>query len=104
MLSKALFIWEIAVMRGRRLRQIEDNQAPSKQGRALRILIGLALAANLLAGTANALTANAPGEAAPPNMRAIITANLQRPDLDPTVPAAYSGAVPGAKQTPGAMP
>lgn len=82
-------------MRGRRLRQIEDNQAPSKQGRALRILIGLALAANLLAGTANALTANAPGEAAPPNLRAIITANLQRPDLDPTVPAAYSGAVPG---------
>jgi hypothetical protein len=61
----------------------------------MRILIGLTLAANLIACPANAVTASAAGEGAPPNMRAIITANLQRPDPDPEVPTRYSGAVAG---------
>jgi len=62
---------------------------------AMGILIGLALAANLVACPAKAQSANGAGEGAPPNMRAIITANLQRPDPDPEVPAAFSGAVAG---------
>jgi hypothetical protein len=79
-------------MSARPLSELEDK--PSKAGRP-RVLIGLALAANLAACPAQAVTADASGEEAPPNMRAIIAANLQRPDPDPTVPAAYSGAVPG---------
>jgi hypothetical protein len=62
---------------------------PSKAGRAL---VGLALACHL-AGAAQAQTADV--SEAPPNMRAIIAANLQKPDPDPTVPAAFSGVVPG---------
>ena len=65
---------------------------PSKAG---RVLVGLALAAGLVAGAAHAQTTVPPGDQAPPNMRAIIAADLQRPDPDPMVPAAYNGAVPG---------
>lgn len=70
---------------------VELGAKPCKAG---RILIGLALAGNLLASTAHAQTADAAG-GAPPNMRSIIAANLQRPDPDPMVPAAYSGAIKG---------
>ncbi len=60
------------------------------------LLITLALAANIVTCSAHAQTPNAAGAAAPPrNMRALIAANLQRPDPDPTKPAAYSGAVSG---------
>ena len=62
--------------------------------KAGRVLVGLALAGNLVTGTARSQTADVAG-GAPPNMRAIIAANLQRPDPVPMVPAAYSGAFKG---------
>lgn len=57
----------------------------------MRMLLGLALAANLVAGAASALTANQAGNGPPPDFRAIIAANLQKPDPELGAPDYDSG-------------
>lgn len=58
---------------------------------AMRMLLSLALAVTLGAGSAGALTANEPGNGPPPDLRAIIAANLQKPDPELGDPDDESG-------------
>lgn len=81
---------------GKRAALARKTGPPAEAGTAavLRMLFGLALAAGLAGCTAAALAVEQPRNEAPPNLRSIIAANLQRPDPGLGEPDLDSGPYP----------